>query len=284
MHYSLIVGVKTCKFSITLDGEESQEHQDGNDAEGSDEDADQEVSALASGPAASPGKAEKGKHYATYGAKSVSGPAIYYMGIVDFLQDWTTRKKCERLGKIYLFGQEAEGTSVMHPDPYKTRFQNKMDEIFDLEMLESRRKNRLKNKFKKGVPAVVDEKRPISGRAIAPAGTTLNKNKSAMGGASMKKYRNSDGMMSVGFVDVPEEDMEEETTASVEAAVPQTTRPFGGNGGGNSTQNPMQMGAENVSTTETDSPATAATAKKNKKGKKGQLKKGNFQEFSDVDI
>ena len=62
---------------------------------------------------------KKEKYYATFGAKSVSGAAIYYMGIVDFLQDWTTRKKTERMLKIYLLGQEAEGTSVMHPDPYK---------------------------------------------------------------------------------------------------------------------------------------------------------------------
>lgn len=75
----------------------------------------------------------KKKTYAKYQAKSVTGAAIYYMGIIDFLQDWTFRKWMERTLKIYLLGQDREGASVMHPTPYMKRFQHKMDEIFDLE-------------------------------------------------------------------------------------------------------------------------------------------------------
>lgn len=138
------------------------------------------------------------------------------MGIVDFLQNWTLRKKTERAMKIYLLGQEAEGTSVMHPDPYKERFQNKMDEIFDLELLESRRRKKMKNK-KNGTQAA-NEKKRISGRAFAPAGTTLNKNKS----------KSTTSVSSVGFVvDAPEEESELPPAA---VDIIQQTRPFGANG------------------------------------------------------
>ncbi|CAM9604259.1 unnamed protein product, partial [Ectocarpus fasciculatus] len=158
MDYSLIVGVKTCKFSISLDGEDPTD--DGSEDESEQQDIHLNASQMTALPgmkfstlailfsqlvlwyhisyicfhiSGSPNKSgERVKNYATFGAKSVSGAAIYYMGIVDFLQDWTTRKKVERMTKVYLLGQEAEGTSVMHPDPYKVRFQNKMDEIFDL--------------------------------------------------------------------------------------------------------------------------------------------------------
>ena len=35
--------------------------------------------------------------------------------------------------KIYLFRKDPDGLSVMNPDDYKTRFQRKVDEIFDLD-------------------------------------------------------------------------------------------------------------------------------------------------------
>lgn len=66
-------------------------------------------------------------------AASVTGPAIYYFGIVDFLQDWSTKKKIERAFKIYMTRKDPDGLSVMHPKPYKMRFQGKMDQIFDID-------------------------------------------------------------------------------------------------------------------------------------------------------
>ncbi len=69
----------------------------------------------------------------TYKAYSVSGPALYYFGIVDFLQDWTFHKKVERAVKIYALRKDPEGLSVMEPFSYKSRFQKKMEQIFDLE-------------------------------------------------------------------------------------------------------------------------------------------------------
>ena len=66
-------------------------------------------------------------------ANSISGPAIYYMGIIDFLQEWNLRKTMERAFKIYFQRHDPDGISVMQPGPYRDRFQNKMAEIFNLE-------------------------------------------------------------------------------------------------------------------------------------------------------
>lgn len=73
------------------------------------------------------------KKYVAFHAKSVTGNAIYYMGIVDFLQDWSLNKKIERVAKIYLQRSDPQGISVMEPGPYRDRFQNKMDEVFDIQ-------------------------------------------------------------------------------------------------------------------------------------------------------
>lgn len=77
-------------------------------------------------------KSKRKKRYTSFNAKSVSGPATYFMGIVDFLQDWSSKKKLERAGKIYLYRQEPGGISVMEPASYCRRFQDKMDVIFDV--------------------------------------------------------------------------------------------------------------------------------------------------------
>ena len=99
------------------------------------------------------------------------------MGIVDFLQDWTARKKIERAAKIYILGQEAEGVSVNHPLPYKIRFQNKMNEIFDLEGHVNKRKSHMQH--------LIDgkSKQQLTGRALvpqksAPKATSGNRHKS----------------------------------------------------------------------------------------------------------
>ncbi len=58
---------------------------------------------------------------------------MYHLGIVDFLQDWTLRKRLERLFKIYVTRKDPDGLSVMAPGAYQERFQSKMQQIFDLE-------------------------------------------------------------------------------------------------------------------------------------------------------
>ncbi len=66
-------------------------------------------------------------------AKSVTGPAVYHFGVIDFLQNWTLQKEIERAFKIYILRKDPDGLSVMPPLQYKIRFQQKLDQIFDLE-------------------------------------------------------------------------------------------------------------------------------------------------------
>jgi hypothetical protein len=108
---SLLMGVKKRKFAvdINLDGVgNALQHEDGSKKQHS-------------GPSS------------TFLAHTVTGPAVYHLGIVDFLQNWTLHKRIERLGKIYVQRKDPDGLSVMHPLQYKLRFQAKMEQIFDLD-------------------------------------------------------------------------------------------------------------------------------------------------------
>jgi len=70
--------------------------------------------------------------HSSFKAHTLTGPAVYYFGIVDFLQDWTPKKTVERHLKIYLTRKDPDGLSVMKPLQYMKRFQTKMDQIFEL--------------------------------------------------------------------------------------------------------------------------------------------------------
>jgi hypothetical protein len=109
VYYSLIIGIKKRNFDIIHDPEKEKANRPNSKHKNSK------------------------KKYVAYNAKSVSGAAIYYMGIVDFLQDWSLRKKIERATKIYLTRNDPAGISVMEPYPYRDRFQDKMDKIFDIQ-------------------------------------------------------------------------------------------------------------------------------------------------------
>jgi hypothetical protein len=52
----------------------------------------------------------------------VEGPAKYYIGIIDVLQEWTLWKRLERAIKIYLYRYDADGISAMNPTDYQRRF------------------------------------------------------------------------------------------------------------------------------------------------------------------
>lgn len=85
------------------------------------------------------GKKETGTEFthkgpdSTFAAQTVTGPAIYHFGIIDFLQNWTFQKRIERAIKIYVMRKDPDGLSVMNPIDYKLRFQGKVDQIIDLD-------------------------------------------------------------------------------------------------------------------------------------------------------
>jgi 1-phosphatidylinositol-4-phosphate 5-kinase len=91
MDYSLLIGVKKRKFPVVVDESET----------------------------VVPGA----NRQSTFRASSVTGPALYYLGIVDFLQDWTFAKQVERMFKIYFTRKDPDGLSVMEPIAYMERFQ-----------------------------------------------------------------------------------------------------------------------------------------------------------------
>jgi len=64
-------------------------------------------------------------------ARSVVAPAHYYIGIVDCLQTWSWRKRLEYFFRVVLLRQPREGVSCADPVFYKTRFQNKMSQVFE---------------------------------------------------------------------------------------------------------------------------------------------------------
>ena len=47
--------------------------------------------------------------------------AIYYLGLIDFLQPWTTRKVAEKQLKGFL-GYDTKAISCVDPDEYASRF------------------------------------------------------------------------------------------------------------------------------------------------------------------
>lgn len=59
-----------------------------------------------------------GKYATPYEVSRVVGPDCYYMGIIDFQQQWTWAKRIERHVKILFKGAEADGLSAMPPEQY----------------------------------------------------------------------------------------------------------------------------------------------------------------------
>eukprot|EP00299_Pterocystis_sp_00344_P020323 c9970_g1_i1.p1 GENE.c9970_g1_i1~~c9970_g1_i1.p1 ORF type:complete len:771 (+),score=171.00 c9970_g1_i1:83-2314(+) len=59
-------------------------------------------------------------------AQAMQGPACYYIGIIDILQEWTLQKRLERFVKIILYQQDPVGISAQEPTAYRKRFLEKM--------------------------------------------------------------------------------------------------------------------------------------------------------------
>lgn len=61
------------------------------------------------------------------------GPEAYYMGIIDFLQEWNWNKRAERFFKINFRGADPDGLSAIEPEIYRDRFIRRMEELLDME-------------------------------------------------------------------------------------------------------------------------------------------------------
>jgi hypothetical protein len=62
----------------------------------------------------------------------VEGPAKYYIGIIDVLQEWNLMKQLERAAKVYLYRQDPDGLSAINTKDYAARFmKNCVYEVFE---------------------------------------------------------------------------------------------------------------------------------------------------------
>ena len=62
-------------------------------------------------------------------ATRVIGPAYYYLGIIDMLQEWTWEKRLERFWKVTINGKDPDGVSCTPPGVYLERFNQKMRDV-----------------------------------------------------------------------------------------------------------------------------------------------------------
>ena len=54
---------------------------------------------------------------------------MYFVGIIDVLQEWTLDKKAERCAKTTLLCKSGRGISALEPQAYCDRFVDKIKEI-----------------------------------------------------------------------------------------------------------------------------------------------------------
>ncbi|ETV68003.1 hypothetical protein, variant [Aphanomyces astaci] len=73
-------------------------------------------------------------HHGGMGVEQVYGPGVYFVGLIDILQQWNVRKRLEHFVRVYLCGQDRLGISVVAPHEYADRFQKRVvrDLIHDL--------------------------------------------------------------------------------------------------------------------------------------------------------
>ena len=54
---------------------------------------------------------------------------FYYGGVIDILQRWTWKKRCERVWKVWVLRRDPDGISCIPPDKYYRRFSKKIDDL-----------------------------------------------------------------------------------------------------------------------------------------------------------
>ncbi len=57
-------------------------------------------------------------------------PVLLFFGIIDFLQEYTLRKKLEHAAKAAIHPSQSKGVSVADPHAYAKRFMRFMEQVF----------------------------------------------------------------------------------------------------------------------------------------------------------
>lgn len=61
-----------------------------------------------------------------YITPSIEGPGIFYIGIIDYLQKYTLKKKLERIWKCFFRCADRSGISDVPPIQYRDRIMNRV--------------------------------------------------------------------------------------------------------------------------------------------------------------
>ncbi|RYH30087.1 hypothetical protein EON65_06390 [archaeon] len=65
-------------------------------------------------------------------AAAVEGPGVFYIGLIDLLQEWNWAKWFENVTKVYFLRKDGRGISAVEPNYYRTRFmQRAVCDVFD---------------------------------------------------------------------------------------------------------------------------------------------------------
>ena len=57
----------------------------------------------------------------------ISGPKLYHIAIIDYLQEWTVEKRLERLTKTLILKADGAALSAIEPGEYARRFKDFME-------------------------------------------------------------------------------------------------------------------------------------------------------------
>lgn len=120
MDYSLLVGIHKCRLAPAVDVWPLPQ--------------DLTASAIREDPresrssAALSKRASSGSHLAPLERDSDGSMEVYFVGIIDILQEWDWEKQMEKVGKM-LIGKSGSGISAIPPDAYCERFKARITQI-----------------------------------------------------------------------------------------------------------------------------------------------------------
>eukprot|EP01038_Epipyxis_sp_PR26KG_P004541 gene4541-6411_t len=126
MDYSLLVGVKREKFEVIDSGDRMSQSLNGlSSIRNTTTDVSSRPLSLNLASTQANVNNHDSLHRDAHGGmqvRIVEGPGVYYLGMIDILQEWNFFKRCERFFKVYFRMDDPDGISAMDPISYADRF------------------------------------------------------------------------------------------------------------------------------------------------------------------
>ncbi|KAJ0406266.1 hypothetical protein P43SY_007054 [Pythium insidiosum] len=133
MDYSLLIGVHTCEHAEQLPWQREFLTSMSFLATGGDlRDQDEDEQDRGDGKDRWGRMASCGAHLEPLPEQGDFPEELYFVGIIDILQEWNWEKQLEKMGKM-LIGKTAQGISAMAPDAYCQRFKARLAQVLRLE-------------------------------------------------------------------------------------------------------------------------------------------------------